>query len=159
MSGSAHRLKIGIFIPDIPPTPLHILIAIRSTLALYAKGRLSRGMPPPNSFPFTLSCPGAFIVVLPHILRVVFLWNAICGVSRLSGTLLIPSWRARGAHCWKPSPAFSWCSRQNLLLISYSPLQLHRHLCWNKRSALTARSAGVQSARFSPARYGCRSVS
>ena len=25
-------------------------------------------MPPPNSFPLTLSCPGACIVVLPHLL-------------------------------------------------------------------------------------------
>jgi hypothetical protein len=40
-------------------------------------------MPPPNSFPLTLSCPGAFIVVLPHIFYMVFLRNALCGVSRL----------------------------------------------------------------------------
>jgi hypothetical protein len=55
-------------------------------------------MPPPNSFPLTPSCRGHGVVVLPHLsLRMVFLRNAICGVSRPSGTLSIPAWRARGS--------------------------------------------------------------
>jgi len=30
-----------------------------------------------------------------------------------------PGLQARGVHLWKPSPAFSWCSRQNLLGVKY----------------------------------------
>src|SRR5215217_742612 len=66
-------------------------------------------MPPPNSFPFTLSCRGHLLVVLPHVsFSAVFLRNAICRVSRWGETLFISAWRVRGVACRKPSPAFSW---------------------------------------------------
>ena len=51
LSGTANRLKISIFIPDNPPTPLYSSSWFRFIPACRAKGHLSHGMPPPNSFP------------------------------------------------------------------------------------------------------------
>jgi hypothetical protein len=84
MSGSAYRLKIGIFIPDIPPTPLHILIVVLIYSGLTCKGAPEPRYAPSQFIPFhpflsggiLLSCCRTFLSGVPFA-------HAICGVSRL----------------------------------------------------------------------------
>ena len=96
LSGDRFARSLALRARQPPDYPLASVLAHGSTPRSRPSGGLTQGMPPPNSFPLTLSSPGAFIVVLPHLLYVVFLWNAICGVSRSAGRYPYPPGEREG---------------------------------------------------------------
>ena len=120
LSGAALARSLALRARQPPDYPLASVLATGFTPRARPSGGLTQWYAPSQFIPFNpFLFGGILLVVLPHVsfLTVFAVAHAICEVSRLSGTLLIPCCRARGVACWKPSPAFSWCSRQNLLCV------------------------------------------
>src|SRR5687768_10066263 len=61
LSGTADRLKMCIFIPDNPPTPLQVLAAFLIYLVLGRKGAPEPRNAPSQFIPFDPFLSGAFI--------------------------------------------------------------------------------------------------
>jgi hypothetical protein len=97
LSGDRFARRLALRARQPPDYPLASVLAHGSIPFSRPSGGLTQGMPPPNSFPLTLSSPGAFIVVLPHLFKGgVPLERYLWGVRQLSDAIHTRLESARG---------------------------------------------------------------